>query len=107
MDAPIPSIHPGAAEIYRRQLEDLQGVLAAATPEERQVIFASVRSPMKKATLVPDETGTGFSLWIEGDLSGLLNVSHGEQPLMGRMVAGACNRLNLFQAENLTPTAPG
>jgi len=50
LDAPIPSIHPGAAEIYRRQLEDLQGVLAAATPEERQVIFASVRSLMKKAT---------------------------------------------------------
>jgi DNA invertase Pin-like site-specific DNA recombinase len=73
--APIPSIHPNAVQVYQRQLETVHAALAEADEEDRQELFAAVRALLIRATVVPDESGAGFYIDIEGDLKRLLQFS--------------------------------
>jgi site-specific DNA recombinase len=96
--APVVEIHPRAGDVYRRQVADLKGLLAQATPEKRLEAQALLRSLIAKIVVRPLAPYGVVEFDVYGALASLLVLSQPKakkaaidgdlRESMGVMVAG-------------------
>ncbi len=100
-DAPAsqPLLHPNLSKIYRVKVEQL--TKAFRDPDNGREVFDIIRSLISEIRLVPVDGVIAIEL--TGDLAGILAISAGptgegsavSKALQIKMVAGACNHLDL------------
>jgi site-specific DNA recombinase len=93
-EAPPAELHPGAIEIYRRTIEDLQARLTDRDDSaEGRSLITTARGLIEKVEIVPtgDDNGDPVDLILHGKLAPYLKpptTDAGRQPWGGMVVAG-------------------
>ena len=89
--AGVVTLHPNAAELYRRRVADLQDALNASD-DSRQQAAAILRAMIDHLVLVPGAARGQVAIELHGDLAGVLNLAHdsenGRNPGALLLVAG-------------------
>jgi site-specific DNA recombinase len=102
----LPALHPNIAMLYRTRVEALGAVLR--DPDRGREAVDIIRSLIKEVRPVPADGE--LTIELRGELAGILALAgNAKQPLASgpdralqiKMVAGACNRLDLQLRELL------
>ncbi|WP_310017639.1 recombinase family protein [Croceicoccus sp. BE223] len=78
--ARVVTLHPAAAEAYRKAVEDLTATLTDDTPDTMRQARNALRALIDRVTLTPKEEGRGMHIDIDGRLAILTALGQGLKP---------------------------
>jgi hypothetical protein len=90
----VVELHPQAAESYAAKVAEIHAALSRGDAAGHEAI-ALVRELVTRVRVIPTCRREAVGLEIAGDLAKLLNVNEKGPIGMAKLVAGACNQLDL------------